>query len=120
MEESFTVMLPPDSEPEPDLAVVRGTIRDYRHGHPGPADVALVVEIAASSVREDRAMAIIYAHARIPIYWILNLVDRQVDVYSDPSPDGYAMTELYSPGSQVPVVIDGAVVGRIAVEDFLP
>ncbi len=59
------VRLPPDSEP--DHAVVRGAIRDYRHGHPGPADVALVVEIAASSLREDRAMAIIYAKARIPI-----------------------------------------------------
>ncbi len=114
------VRLPPDSEPEPDHAVVRGTIRDFRHGHPGPADVALVVEIEASSLREDRAMAIIYANARIPIYWILNLVDRQVEVYSGPGPGGYAMTEHYGPGSQVPVVIDGAVVGRIAVDDLLP
>ena len=114
------VRLPPDSEPEPDHTVVRGTIRDYRHGHPGPADVALVVEIAASSLREERAMASIYASPRIPIYWILNLVDRRVEVYSDPGPDGYAMTELYGPGSQVPVVIDGAVVGRIAVDDLLP
>ncbi len=64
------VRLPPDSEPEPDHAVVHGTIRDYRHGHPGPADVALVVEIAASSPREEKAMATIYANARIPIYWI--------------------------------------------------
>ena len=64
MEESLTVGLPPDSEPEPDHAVVRGTIRDYRHGHPGPADVALVVESAATSLREDRAMAIVYANAR--------------------------------------------------------
>ena len=121
-EESLAVRLPPDSEPEPDHAVVRGTIRDYGHRHPGPADVALFVEIAALSLREDQAMAIIYANARIPIYRILNLVDRQVEVYSDPGPDGYAMTELYDPGpgSQVPVVIDGAVVGRIAVDELLP
>ncbi len=65
-------------------------------------------------------MAIVYANARIPIYWILNLADRQVEVYSDPGPDGYAITELYGPGSEVPVVIDGAVVGRIAVDDLLP
>ena len=114
------VRLPPDSEPEPNHAVVRGTVRDYRHAHSGSADVALVVEIAASSLREDRATAIVYANARIPIYWISNLVDRQVEVYSTPVPDGYAMTELHGPGSQVPVVIDGAVVGRVAVDDLLP
>ena len=62
----------------------------------------------------------VYSSARIPIYWILNFADRQVVVYSDPGPDGYAITERYGPGSQVPVVIDGAVVGRIAVDDLLP
>ena len=65
-------------------------------------------------------MAIVYASARVPIYWILTLVGRQVEVYSGPGPDGYAMTDLYGPGSQIPVVIDGAVAGRIAVDVLLP
>ncbi len=114
------VRLPPDGEPEPDHAVVRGTIRDYRHRHPGAADVAMVVEIALSSLREDRAMAVVYASAGIPVYWIVNLVDRHVEVYSGPRPDGYATTEVYGPGSQVPIVIDGTIVGQIAVDDILP
>ena len=67
------VRLPPDCEPEPDHAVVRGAIRDYRHGHPGPADVGQIVEIADSSLTEDRKMACVYGAAGVPIYWIVNL-----------------------------------------------
>jgi Uma2 family endonuclease len=114
------VRLPPDSEPEPDVTVVRGTIRDYSDHHPGPADVALVVEIADSSLTDDRKMARIYGNAGIPIYWIVNLVDRQVEVYSGPLADGYAARDLYRPGDNVPVVVDGQTVGQIAVDDLLP
>ena len=51
------VRLPPDSKPEPDRCVVRGTIRDYSHRSPGPDDVGLIVEVADSSLSEDRAGA---------------------------------------------------------------
>jgi Uma2 family endonuclease len=114
------VRLPPDGEPEPDHAVVRGTIRDYRHGHPGPPDVALTVEIADSSLLEDRGMVPVYGRAGVPIYWIVNLVGRQVEVYSGPRPDGYAACDVYRPGHFVPVVLDGTTVGPIAVDDTLP
>jgi Uma2 family endonuclease len=60
------------SEPEPDRCVVRGGIRDYSTHHPGPADVALVVEVADSSLEQDRNMAEIYGRAGVPIYWIIN------------------------------------------------
>jgi Uma2 family endonuclease len=113
----------PDSEPEPDEAVVRGSIRDYargKRGKPGPQDVGLIVEVSQSSLAEDRAMARIYGPAGIPVYWIINLVDRQVEVYSRPQPEGYATCSAYQPGQYVPVVLDGTIVGQIAVDDLLP
>ena len=64
------------SEPEPDISVVRGTVDDYEDRHPGPEDVALVVEITRSSVRKDRAMARIYGPGGIPVYWIVNIPRR--------------------------------------------
>jgi Uma2 family endonuclease len=115
------VRLPPDSEPEPDVALVRGTIRDYSDRHPGPADVALLVEVADSSLTVDRKkMAGVYGKAGIPVYWIVNLVHRQVEVYSGPDPNGYAACDVYKPGDTVPVVVDGKNVGQIAVDDLLP
>jgi len=114
------VRIPEYNEPEPDQAVVRGTIREYSDHHPGPSDVAMIVEIANSSLTEDRKMASIYGAAGIPIYWIVNLVDRQVEVYAGPMPNGYASREIYKPDSLVPVIIDGTVAGEIAVDDLLP
>lgn len=64
-----------DSEPEPDVAVVSGSIRDHVQRHPQPHEVALVVEVANSSLSLDRAKATIYARANIPAYWIINLVE---------------------------------------------
>jgi Uma2 family endonuclease len=114
------VRLPPDSEPEPDVSLVRGTIRDYTRRHPGPADVALVVEVADSSLAEDHGMAGVYATAGIPVYWIVNLVNRQIEVYTAPRAGGYAAPVIYRPGNHVPVVVDGKTVGQIAVDDLLP
>jgi Uma2 family endonuclease len=109
------------SEPEPDRSVVRGRIRDYGTQHPGPGDVVLLVEVSDSSPAEDRALAAeVYGPARIPVYWIVNLVHRQVEVYADPGPAGYRSTAVYTEGQAVPVVIDGQMLGQIAVADLLP
>jgi Uma2 family endonuclease len=112
--------IPSYNEPEPDQAVVRGSVRDYCDHHPGPDDIALIVEIADSSLAEDRKMASIYGNAGIPVYWIVNLVDREVEVYAGPQPNGYPTPIIYGPGSVVPVVIDGKTIGQIAVDDLLP
>jgi Uma2 family endonuclease len=108
------------SKPEPDRCVVRGSIRDYSQRDPGPVDVALVVEVAESSLAEDRKMARIYGGSGIPAYWIVNLVDRQVEVYTLPYSDGYHSRQDFAPGQEVLVVIDGVEVGRIRVADLLP
>jgi Uma2 family endonuclease len=113
------------SEPEPDASVVRGEPRDYLQRHPGPDETPLVAEVADSSLRGDRGVKMrVYARAGIPVYWIVNLVDKQIEVYTDPTGPAempeYRQRQDYQPGDQVPVVIDGREVGRLAVSDLLP
>jgi Uma2 family endonuclease len=114
------VRLPPHDEPEPDGAIVRGSDADYRHRIPDATDVALLVEVSAKSVIADRLQANVYGRSGIPVYWSVNLVDRQVEVYTGPGPTGYATRQDFVSGQQVPVVIDGRQVGQIAVDDILP
>jgi Uma2 family endonuclease len=111
--------------PEPDYAILRGTDKSYAHRTPGAADVGLLVEVADSSYPKDAGIKLRrYAAARIPVYWIVHVGKRQVEVYSDPQ--GRGRTALYrgivirKEGEQVPVVIDGQERGRLAVGDLLP
>jgi Uma2 family endonuclease len=113
-----------DSEPEPDGAIVRGDRRTYLTRHPVPADFGVVIEVASSSLDEDRVdQARIYAHAGLPEYWIVNLVDRQIEVYTNPqsaaAPPRYATRTDYRPGATVPLKLDGTTVA-IRVDDLLP
>jgi len=109
------------SKPEPDLAVVRGAIEDYDHREVTATDVVLVVEIGDSTLRADQQeMRPIYATSSIPIYWIINLVDRQVEVYSEPAGGDYRKVEIFSREQDVPVIIGGVEIGRIRVADLLP
>jgi Uma2 family endonuclease len=113
------------SEPEPDAAVVHGDPRAYVDRHPGPQDVALVVEVADASLSRDRTLKKrLYAQAGIPVYWVVNLVDRRVEVYDAPSgptdqPD-YRECRTCGPADELPVVIEGREVGRISVRSLLP
>jgi Uma2 family endonuclease len=109
-----------NSKPEPDRCVVRGTILDYSARTPGPADIGMVVGIADSSLYDHRALAEIYGSAGIPIYWIVNLVNRQVEVYTDPGPEGYRDRRDYHAGDAIPVMIDGRPLGQVAVDDIPP
>jgi len=108
-----------DSEPEPDVAVVPGGPDDYRRAH--PSRPALTVEAAESSLGADRQRkGSLYARAGLPDYWVLNLVDRVLEVYREPAPDSAApfgwryarsqvfdasarVTPLAAPGSSIPV-----------------
>ena len=115
------VRIPDFDEPEPDVAVVRGSKNDYERRIPEPCDVALVVEVAESTLDRDQGRKFLaYAKADIPVYWIVNLVDRQVEVYTDPTPEGYQSRVDYKPGQDFPVIIEGIEVGRIRVDDILP
>ena len=112
-------------EPEPDFAVVRGLPRTYRHSHPTPADIDLFVEIADSSLDTDREdKGALYAADSIPFYWIINLIDSMIEVYTDPDataePPAYRTRTDYAPGAAVPLVLDGVTVASIPVAELLP
>lgn len=114
-----------DSEPEPDAMIVRGDTRDYRDRHPGPQDVPLIVEVADSTLERDRGVKrMVYARAGIPVYWILNVLERVLEVYYDPSGAGedadYRQRRVYELSDSVPVIIDGVEIGSVAVRDLLP
>jgi len=114
-----------DSEPEPDVMIVRGETRDYRDRHPGPEDVTLIVEVADSTLERDRGVKrLAYARAGIPVYWIINLLEKIVEVYCEPSgmaeDADYTLRRDYGLADSVPVMIDGIETGRVAVLDLLP
>ncbi len=112
------------SEPEPDIAVVRGPRADYINHHPGPPDIALVVEIADSTVEDDRELTVTYGGGSVLVYWIVNIPERQLEVYTEPSgestPSGYRRCEVLRPGDLVALTIDGHVISQIAVAELLP
>lgn len=115
------VSIPAYDAPEPDVAVIRGKNTDYRRRIPTAADVAMLVEVSQTSLDLDRGQKLAaYATAGIPVYWIINLVDRQVEVYTGPGPGAYQTRVDYKPGQAVPVMIDGQPFGVIAVDDILP
>jgi Uma2 family endonuclease len=114
-----------ESEPEPDLAVVRGDERTYSNRHPGPADVGLVIEVSDTTLPGDRAdKGRIYARAGLACYWIVNLTDRQVEVYTSPSgptaSPAFAQRVDYHVGDSVPLVLDGTTVANVVVQELLP
>lgn len=76
------------SEPEPDLSIIIGPDNRYADHHPTGEEIGLLIEVADSSLARDRRKARIYADAGIPNYWIVNLIDRQVEVFRNPLSDG--------------------------------
>jgi Uma2 family endonuclease len=113
------------SEPEPDASIIRGDVRDYLDRHPGPADTELVIEIADDSLRRDREWKRrVYARAGIPTYWIVNLVDRVLEVYASPAAaqEGfdYAESRILSEADVATLSLGGADVATVPVKDLLP
>jgi Uma2 family endonuclease len=114
-----------DSQPEPDFAIVRGSPRAYLSRHPTAADAGLVIEVVDASLpRDQRDKTRIYARSGIPCYWIVNLVDGRLEVYSQPSGPAsvpaYGSFQTYQAGDDVPLVLDGKSVGTVPVAELLP
>ena len=118
------IALDDESEPEPDIAVVPGTSRDYRQDH--PARPVLVVEVAASSFDLDRKhKGSLYARAGLIDYWILDLAHRRLEVYRDPVRDAaapfgwrYASVQQLEAGATIATL--AAPDARVRVSDLLP
>jgi Uma2 family endonuclease len=109
-----------DSEPEPDISVVRGGDEDYRDRHPQPADIGMLAEVADTTLaRDQRTKKRIYARSRVLIYWIVNVAARRIEVYEEPTGPAkhptYRRRTDYPVGTQAPVVLDGKKVGSIRV-----
>jgi len=104
------------SEPEPDVAVVAGEVRDYSQAHPHTA--LLIVEVSESSLEYDGTeKASLYAKAGVPDYWVLNLIDRRLEVRRDPAPDP---NELYGFGYRsITILGDGDSVSPLAAPQSL-
>ena len=108
-----------NSEPEPDAAILRGTESTYDKRHPTPGDFGIVIEVADSTLRYDRhEKGPVYATAGIPEYWIINLEESVVEVYTQPTPDGYVRMQLYRAGDAVPLVLDGNPITTFSVSEL--
>ncbi len=105
-----------DSVPEPDISVARGEIRDYEEGDPSPEDIALVLEVSHTTLRADRVLAATYIDGGIAVYWLVNISERQLEIYSIHEKVPVILAEI----DAAPLVIAGQTVGQIRVSDLLP
>ncbi len=112
-----------DSEPEPDLAIVLGPVRRYSEHHPEPNEILLVVEIADTSLARDRQKCRLYARGNVREYWIVNVVDRQIEIHSQPSGPSpnpsYNSRDVYDESSTILFSIDNVSHVRLRVSDLL-
>ena len=109
------------SEPEPDLAIVKGSLESFAEGHPGPEDVLVLVEVADSSLRYDRGAKLrVYASAGVPLYLIVNVPEQQIECYEEPVAGqgryrrrtdyrrGETLSLPLAPGKTLPLAVDEA------------
>jgi Uma2 family endonuclease len=90
------------SEPQPDVALERWRDDFYRHAHPTPADVLLVIEVADSTVESDRSYKMpLYAKAGIPEGWLVNLPDERIELYAEPADGAYQIKREFKRGDEV-------------------
>ncbi|MEG4997291.1 Uma2 family endonuclease [Microcoleus sp. B4-D4] len=113
------IALDDNSEPEPDIAVVRIDPLDYATHHPTPSEVYLIIEVADSSLAYDREIkAKIYARSGITDYWILNVNDRQLHVFREPTEDGYQSEIILGESASISPLQFPAF--NIAIQQMLP
>jgi Uma2 family endonuclease len=112
------------SAPEPDFAVVRGQRGSFPKRHPQGSDVGLVIEVADSSLQIDRRKAETYAAAGVPTYWIINLPERSIEIFSTPQLKAgviaYATPRVMRAQDDLELILDGHSFGKIAVLDIFP
>jgi len=112
------------SEPEPDFAIVDGPDERYSRRKPLAREVRLVMEVADSTLLYDRRWKLqMYAQARIPEYWIINLVESRIEVYTDPKSGReatYRRQDVYVVGQSIPLILGDQHIADLPVRDLLP
>ena len=110
--------------PEPDVAIVPGPEELYDDVRPTAADLLLVVEVSDTTLARDCGLKQrVYARSRVPVYWIVNLLDRVVEVYTDPRggrTPAYRTRTDYRPGDTIPVGVGKKAAGTIVVSELFP
>ncbi len=102
LREAQPVSIPPNSEPEPDLSVVKMRPDFYKSAHPVAKDVLLLVEVAKTSAPFDKGIkAQMYAKAGIAEYWVIEIMARVVTVFTEPSAQGYRTQRTLQPEDKV-------------------
>lgn len=113
-----------DSEPEPDIVLAQGPQDKYDTHHPIPSEIGLIVEVADSTLEYDRNFkGRLYARSRVEVYWIINLVDKTVEVYTEPKSGRNAHYDGrvdYQIDEKVPLVLRGTLLQKIPVRSLLP
>jgi Uma2 family endonuclease len=105
-----------ESEPEPDIMIIRGDPRDH-FPHPAAGAIALVVEVADTTLARDRKWKRrLYAKAGIPSYWIVNVVDNVIEVHTHLTAGEYGKPLIARPGDMLPVELEGQFAGEIDVK----
>ena len=108
-----------NSEPEPDIAIVRLRSDDYINSHPAPTDIILVIEVADSTIKFDReTKAPLYAAAGISEYWIVNLIDNRLEIYRQPEGSIYASIQIVTPPQSISLPQFPEIV--VQINDFFP
>lgn len=110
---------------EPDVAVVPGSADAFQADLPKTSEAALIVEVCASTRTSDyRLKTRLYASAGVPVYWVVDVDGRKIDVFSEPTGAGreasYSRHAAFAEGEPAPVVVDGVEVGRIDAKELLP
>lgn len=114
----------PDSEPEPDLIIAPGPPSRFDDRQPYAEDIALLVEVAESSLAYDRGVKLrVYARASIATYWIVNLIENVIEVHWDPTgpvdAPTYRHRQVFRTGDAVPFTVGGQQLAPIPAKDIL-
>jgi Uma2 family endonuclease len=110
-----------DSEPEPDIMIARGEESTYDDRHPTPSDLGVLMEVGDSSVLSDRRYkGELYAREKVPEFWLINVVERKVEVGTAPRRGKYQKKVEYGENDMVPLVLDGDKIAGIPVRELLP
>jgi Uma2 family endonuclease len=123
MQTQQPITMQPWNEPEPDGAIIVGTPDDYRSRLPSAVEVTCIIEVADSSLVRDRvAKQRIYADSSIPQYVIINLIDRQIEVFTEPRPGrgAYAKSEILVYGMTLYLAAAAGNVLSVAATSLLP
>jgi len=121
--QQLPLVLSHNRESEPDVAIVRGTIEDYQDGHPTAQDCLVSIEVSDSSLEYDRTVkGPIYAAAGIPMYWIVNIAERRIEVYRSPiaSEERYAHRSDSTAGDTATLELGPGVLVDVQVDEILP